>query len=113
MRLMLSFFQTGKTAPLGFVETAPLQGILWNTVCFCRSQRESQARRVPYFPFMNESTEYKDSDSFVLILVHMTDDRMTLSDPVKELCLFASKETLARWVSLSRPLCDPCRRGRM
>ncbi|MEQ2173373.1 hypothetical protein GOODEAATRI_031488 [Goodea atripinnis] len=37
---------------------------------------------------------------------------MTLSDPVEELCLFASKETLARWVSLSRSLCDLRRRDR-
>ncbi|MEQ2238398.1 hypothetical protein ILYODFUR_032718 [Ilyodon furcidens] len=44
MRSRLSSFQTGKTAPLGFVETASLQGIFWNTVCFCRPQRESQAR---------------------------------------------------------------------
>ncbi|MED6276032.1 hypothetical protein CHARACLAT_032828 [Characodon lateralis] len=35
---------------------------------------------------------------------------MTPSDPVEELCLFTSKETLARCVSLSRSLCDP-RRG--
>ncbi|MEQ2170016.1 hypothetical protein GOODEAATRI_030927 [Goodea atripinnis] len=33
---------------------------------------------------MSESTGYTDSDSFVLILVHMIDDRMTLSDPVEE-----------------------------
>ncbi|MEQ2198992.1 hypothetical protein XENOCAPTIV_022059 [Xenoophorus captivus] len=44
---------------------------------------------------MNESTGYTYSDSFVLILVHMIDDRMTLL----ELCLFASKETLARCAS--------------
>ncbi|MED6250857.1 hypothetical protein ATANTOWER_012841 [Ataeniobius toweri] len=36
MRSLLSSFQTGKTAPLGFVETVSLQGILWSTVCFCR-----------------------------------------------------------------------------
>ncbi|MEQ2194095.1 hypothetical protein XENOCAPTIV_023176 [Xenoophorus captivus] len=47
---------------------------------------------------MNESTGYTDSDSFVLILVHMIDDHMTLSDPVEELCLFASKETSERCV---------------
>ncbi|MEQ2238425.1 hypothetical protein ILYODFUR_032956 [Ilyodon furcidens] len=29
----------------------------------------------------------------------MIDDRKTLSDPVEELCLFASKETLARCLS--------------
>ncbi|MEQ2305263.1 hypothetical protein AMECASPLE_036013 [Ameca splendens] len=36
---------------------------------------------------MNESTgytRYTNSDSFVLISVHMIDDRMTLSDPVEE-----------------------------
>ncbi|MEQ2245969.1 hypothetical protein ILYODFUR_033573 [Ilyodon furcidens] len=30
------------------------------------------------------------------LTLHMIDDRMTLLDPVEELCLFASKETLAR-----------------
>ncbi|MED6247223.1 hypothetical protein ATANTOWER_010107 [Ataeniobius toweri] len=44
MRSRLSSFQTGKTAPLGFVETVSLQGILWNTVCFCRPQRETPPR---------------------------------------------------------------------
>ncbi|KAK5615432.1 hypothetical protein CRENBAI_001151 [Crenichthys baileyi] len=44
--------------------------------------------------------------------MHMIDDRMTLSDPVGELCLFASKETLVRCASVSRPLCDPRRRDR-
>ncbi|MEQ2229471.1 hypothetical protein ILYODFUR_019060 [Ilyodon furcidens] len=48
---------------------------------------------------MNESTGYTNSDSFALILVHMIDDCMTLSDPVEELRLFASKETLARCLS--------------
>ncbi|MEQ2183582.1 hypothetical protein GOODEAATRI_034242 [Goodea atripinnis] len=48
---------------------------------------------------MYESTRYTNSDSFVLILLHMIDDRMTLSDPVEELCLFARKETLVRCAS--------------
>ncbi|MEQ2293414.1 hypothetical protein AMECASPLE_033178 [Ameca splendens] len=47
MRSPLSFLQTGKTAPLGVVETGSLLGTLWNTVCFCRPQRESQAMLVP------------------------------------------------------------------
>ncbi|MED6238028.1 hypothetical protein ATANTOWER_004887 [Ataeniobius toweri] len=48
---------------------------------------------------MNESTRYTNSDSFVLNSVHMIDGHLTLSDPVEELCLFASKETLVRCLS--------------
>ncbi|MEQ2307654.1 hypothetical protein AMECASPLE_020554 [Ameca splendens] len=43
----LSFLQTRKTAPLGVVATGSLLGTLWNAVCFCRPQRESQATLVP------------------------------------------------------------------
>ncbi|MEQ2170467.1 hypothetical protein GOODEAATRI_000549 [Goodea atripinnis] len=62
---------------------------------------------------MNKSTRYTNTDSFVLNSVHLIDDRMTPLDPVEELCLFASKETLARCASLSRPLGDPGRRDQL
>ncbi|MED6240814.1 hypothetical protein ATANTOWER_028612 [Ataeniobius toweri] len=48
-----------------------------------------------------------------LNFVHMIRDRMTLLDPIEELCLSASKEALARCVSLSRPQGDPRRRDRL
>ncbi|MEQ2253841.1 hypothetical protein ILYODFUR_036652 [Ilyodon furcidens] len=48
---------------------------------------------------MNEYTDYTDSNSSVLNFVHMIGDRITLLDPVEELCFFASKETLARCAS--------------
>ncbi|MEQ2312672.1 hypothetical protein AMECASPLE_033613 [Ameca splendens] len=40
MRSRLSSFQTGKTAPLGYVETASLQGILWNNLLLQASEKK-------------------------------------------------------------------------
>ncbi|MED6234347.1 hypothetical protein ATANTOWER_027508 [Ataeniobius toweri] len=98
---------------LGNCSTRRCAGNSLETVNLCKSQREKSSHACTLIiPFMNESTRYTNSDSFVLNLVHMIDDRMTLLDPVEELCLFASKKTLARWVSLSRPLCDLRRRDR-
>ncbi|KAK5622026.1 hypothetical protein CRENBAI_012057, partial [Crenichthys baileyi] len=40
---------TGKTAPVGIVETGSLLGTLWDTVCFCRPQKEKAYDRVFQF----------------------------------------------------------------
>ncbi|MEQ2299737.1 hypothetical protein AMECASPLE_018141 [Ameca splendens] len=47
MRFRCPSFRPGKTAPLGVIETGSLLGTLWNTVCFSRPKRESQATFVP------------------------------------------------------------------
>ncbi|MEQ2285990.1 hypothetical protein AMECASPLE_037611 [Ameca splendens] len=65
-------------------ETAALGVVLetLETVRFCRSQREQSSNACTLIsPFMSEFTGYTDSDSFTY-LVHMINDRMTLSDPV-------------------------------
>ncbi|MED6246974.1 hypothetical protein ATANTOWER_027175 [Ataeniobius toweri] len=56
----LSFLQTGKTAPLGVVETGSLLGTLYNTVCFCRPQRESSNACTLITPFMHEYRIHKE-----------------------------------------------------